>query len=97
VLGVYVRERGILTLQEAVRRITLLPAQRLGLTDRGRIAEGMRADLVVFDPATVRDRATFTEPHQYPEGILYVIVNGTLTVDDGTFIDARPGMVLRRR
>jgi dihydroorotase/N-acyl-D-amino-acid deacylase len=97
VLGVYVRERGILTLQEAVRRITLLPAQRLGLTDRGRIGEGMRADLVVFDPATVRDRATFTEPHQYPEGIPYVIVNGTVTVDDGAFIDARPGMVLRRR
>jgi N-acyl-D-aspartate/D-glutamate deacylase len=57
----------------------------------------MRADLVVFDPATVRDRATFTEPHQYPEGIPYVIVNGTVTVDDGAFIDARPGMVLRRR
>jgi dihydroorotase/N-acyl-D-amino-acid deacylase len=97
VLGEYVRERGILSLQEAVRRITLLPAQRLGLTDRGRIAEGMRADLVVFDPATVRDRATFTEPHQYPQGIPYVIVNGTVAVDNGTFADVRSGMVLRRR
>jgi N-acyl-D-aspartate/D-glutamate deacylase len=56
----------------------------------------MRADIVVFDPATVRDRSTFTEPHQYPEGIRWVIVNGVVTVDDGRFVDARAGTVLRR-
>jgi dihydroorotase/N-acyl-D-amino-acid deacylase len=97
VLGDYVRDRGVLTLQEAVRRMTLLPAQRMGLTDRGRIVEGARADLVVFDAATVRDRATFAEPHQYPDGIPYVIVNGTFAVDAGVFVDARAGMVLRHR
>jgi dihydroorotase/N-acyl-D-amino-acid deacylase len=97
VLGEYVRERAVLPLQEAVRRMTLLPAERLGLTDRGRIGEGMRADVVVFDPATVRDRATFTDPHQYPDGIPWVIVNGTVTVADGRFDDARAGVVLRGR
>jgi N-acyl-D-amino-acid deacylase len=96
VLGVYVRERGVLTLEDAVRKMTLLPATRLGLTDRGRVAAGMRADLVVFDPATVTDRATFQEPHQYPDGIPYVVVNGSVTVDGGRFVDARAGRVLRR-
>src|SRR5690606_10352219 len=70
VLGHYVRDRGVLSLHEAVRRMTSLPAERMGLDDRGRIAEGMHADVVVFDAATVRDRATFAEPHQYPEGIV---------------------------
>jgi N-acyl-D-amino-acid deacylase len=96
VLGHYVRERGVLSLTEAVRRMTSLPADRMGLDDRGRIAEGMRADIVMFDPATVRDRATFAEPHQYPEGIPWVIVNGVVTVDEGRFSDERAGMVLRR-
>ena len=95
VLGEYVRERGTLTLEEAVRRMTGLPADRLGLTDRGRIAEGRRADIVIFDPGTVRDRATFAQPHQYPEGIPYVIVNGAVTVDGGRFMDLRPGTILR--
>lgn len=96
VLGYWVRERGVLTLEEAVRKMTSLPAWRLGLTDRGRVAEGLVADLVVFDPATVSDRATFEEPHQYPVGIPYVIVNGTPVVDGGAFTDARPGQALRR-
>jgi N-acyl-D-amino-acid deacylase len=96
VLGAYVRERGVLTLPEAIRKMTTLPADRLGLADRGRIAEGAYADLVVFDPATVIDRATFTEPHQYPEGIPWVIVNGQVTVDNGAFQDVRAGRVLRR-
>lgn len=97
VLGHYVRERGVLSLPEAVRKMTALPAKRLGLTDRGRIAEGLVADLTIFDPATVRDRATFTAPHQYPEGIPYVIVNGVPVVDRGAFTAARPGRVLRRQ
>ncbi|MBR9989700.1 MAG: D-aminoacylase [Gemmatimonadetes bacterium] len=97
VLGEYVRERGVLTLHEAVRRMTSLPAERLGLDDRGRIAEGMYADVVVFDPATIRDRATFAEPHQYPDGIAWVIVNGIVAVADGSFRGTRAGLVLRRQ
>jgi dihydroorotase/N-acyl-D-amino-acid deacylase len=96
VLGVYVRERGVLTLEEAVRKMTSLPADRLGLGDRGRLVEGAWADLVVFDPARVIDRATFEEPHAYPEGIPYVFVNGVPVVDNGAFRDVRPGRVLRR-
>ncbi|HXF95696.1 MAG TPA: D-aminoacylase [Gemmatimonadales bacterium] len=96
VLGTYVREKGLLTLEEAVHKMTGLPAGRLGLAERGRIAEGVMADLVVFDPATVRDRATFEDPHRYPEGILYVLVNGVPVVDGGRFTDARPGRALRR-
>lgn len=96
VLGRYVRERGVLTLEDAVRKMTGLPAWRVGLTDRGRLAEGLRADVVVFDPRTVLDRATFESPHQYPDGIPYVIVNGVVVVDGGRFTDARPGRVLRR-
>jgi N-acyl-D-amino-acid deacylase len=96
VLGVYVRELGVLSLEEAVRKMTSLPADRMGLAERGRIREGAFADLVVFDPATVADRATFVEPHQYPEGIPWVVVNGVVTVEDGVFRDLRPGRVLRR-
>ncbi len=95
VLGHYVRERGVLTLEEAVRKMTSLPADRLGMTDRGRIREGLRADIVVFDPETVIDRATFEDPHQYPDGIPWVIVGGTVTVEEGRFLDLRPGRVLR--
>ena len=96
VLGEYVREKRVLTLEQAVRKMTAMPAARLGLTDRGRIAEGMHADLVVFDPATVQDRATFTDPHQYPAGVPYVLVNGRLAVDQERFTDVRAGTVLRR-
>jgi dihydroorotase/N-acyl-D-amino-acid deacylase len=96
VLGRYVRERQVLTLEEAVHKMTGMPAKRLGLRDRGQVAEGMYADLVVFDPATVEDRATFENPHQYPVGIGYVLVNGVAVVDGGKFTDARPGLVLRR-
>ena len=96
VLGHYVREEGVLSLPEAVHKMTELPAERLGLDNRGRIAEGMMADLVVFDPETVIDKATFEEPHQYPEGIPYVIVNGAVAVDEGRFTDVRAGQVLRR-
>lgn len=96
VLGHYVREEGVLTLPEAIRKMTWLPASRLGLKDRGQVKEGWIADLVLFDPDTVIDRATFESPHQYPDGIPYVMVGGSLAVDGGRFVDARSGRVLRR-
>jgi dihydroorotase/N-acyl-D-amino-acid deacylase len=95
VLGHYARDRGVITLEEAVRKMTSLPADRLGLEDRGRIRENAWADIVVFDATTVADMATFEEPHQYPVGIPYVIVNGVLVVDSGRASPARPGQVLR--
>lgn len=96
VLGRYVRERGVLTLEDAVRKMTALPAARMGLRMRGQIREDWFADLVVFHPATVSDRATFEEPHQYPVGIEWVIVNGVPAVEAGVFRDVRAGRVLRR-
>ena len=96
VLGRYVRERNVLTLEAAIHKMTGLPAARMGFADRGCVAEGAFADLVVLDPRAVRDRATFEAPHQYPEGIAYVLVNGVAVVADGEFTDARPGRVLRR-
>jgi N-acyl-D-aspartate/D-glutamate deacylase len=96
VLGVYVRERGVLALEEAVRKMTSLPAARLGLTSRGRLAEGLVADITIFDARTVKDLATFQAPHQYPVGIPWVIVAGVPVVDGGNFTAHRPGKVLRR-
>ncbi len=93
-LGRYVREKGLLRLEEAVRKMTWLPAQRLGLADRGRIAEGLAADLVVFDPERIIDRATYERPRQYPEGIEHVIVNGEIVVEYGEHTGRRPGQVL---
>ncbi len=95
VLGRYVRELKVLSLPEAVRKMTSLPAARMGLTDRGTIAVGLMADLVVFDPKTVADRATFTQPHQYPVGIPHVVVNGQVEVENGAMTSARAGRVLR--
>lgn len=94
VLGVYVREQHVLTLEDAVRKMTSYPAQRLRLEDRGIIRPGMKADVVVFDPATVRDRATFENPHQYAEGFSTVIVNGRVVFENGAMTAARPGVVL---
>ena len=97
VLGRYVREEpSVLSLEAAVRKMTGLPAERLTLRDRGLVAEGLVADLALFDPDTVIDRATFEDPHQYPVGIPYVFVNGTPVVDGGVHTGARPGRVLRR-
>ena len=76
--------------------MTGMPAKRLGLADRGTIAEGMKADMVVFDSEKVIDKATFENPHQYPEGIDYVLVNGVLAVDKGEFKDHRSGNVLKK-
>ena len=96
VLGEYVRERGVLDLETAVHKMTSMPARRMGLGERGEVREGWFADLVVFDPETVTDRATFEEPHQYPDGIPWVFVNGVAQVEDGAFMDRRPGRVLRK-
>ncbi len=96
VLGEYVRDEGVLTLEDAIHRMTGMPARRMGMLDRGRVAEGLHADLVVFDRGTIADRATFSDPHQYPAGIDHVIVNGVTVVDGGEFTDARAGRVLRR-
>jgi N-acyl-D-amino-acid deacylase len=97
ILGHFVRERGTLRLEEAVRRMTSLPAQRLGLADRGLVRPGLWADLVVFDPARIADRATYAEPRQHPVGIDLVVVNGAIAARDGRPTGARAGHVLRRR
>ena len=95
VLGRYVRERRVLTLEEAVRKMTALPAERLGIAQRGRLAQGWYADVVVFDPATVTDAATFERPHQYAVGVPYVIVNGRFAVDGGASTGVLAGRALR--
>ena len=94
VLGRYVRERHTLTLEDAVHKMSGLPAQRLKLYDRGLIRPGMKADLSVFDPATVADTATFEKPHQYAVGFKYVLVNGKIVIDDGKLTSERPGRIL---
>jgi N-acyl-D-aspartate/D-glutamate deacylase len=93
VLAVYVRERNLITLEDAVRKMTSLPAQRLYLLDRGMLEPGLKADVAVFDPAHVRDAATFERPHQYADGFSYVIVNGQLVFEGGAMTSARPGKV----
>jgi N-acyl-D-amino-acid deacylase len=97
VLGRYARDDKVLALEQAVNKMTGMPAARLGLRDRGILRTGTYADVVVFDPARVRDRATFEVPHQYPAGIEFVLVNGVVEVDSERFVDARGGRVLRRR
>ena len=94
VLGVYVREKRVISLEEAVRKMTSFPAQRLGLGDRGLLRPGMKADIAIFDPATVRDLATFEKPHQYATGFSLVIVNGQIVFQSGAMTAARPGKVL---
>jgi N-acyl-D-amino-acid deacylase len=95
-LAHYIRERKIVDLAAGIRKMTSLPAEQSGLNDRGRIAKGKKADLVVFDPAKVQDTATFDSPHQYPTGIAHVFVNGIQVVKDGNHTGARPGKVLRK-
>jgi N-acyl-D-amino-acid deacylase len=93
-LGRYVRDEKIIPLEEAIRRLTGLPAENLELDRRGFLREGMFADVVVFDPATIADRATFENPHQYAVGVRHVFVNGTQVLKDGEHTDARPGRVV---
>jgi len=97
VLSKYVRQDKTLTLPEAIRKMTAMPAQRLGLVDRGVLKLGMSADITVFDPQTVEDKATVAEPRQYPKGIPYVFVNGQIAVREGRWTGALAGKVLRKR
>jgi N-acyl-D-aspartate/D-glutamate deacylase len=96
VLGHYVRERKLLDLPTAVRKMTSMPADQAGLRDRGRVGRGQKADLVAFDAATVKDLATFEDPHRYATGFRHVLVNGVAVVQGGQQTSARSGRVLRR-
>jgi N-acyl-D-amino-acid deacylase len=95
VLGHYVRELHVITLEDAVRKMTSLPAQTFGFRDRGMVREGFAADLVIFDDATVGDKATFADPHQFPTGISFVIVNGEVVFANGQMTGKRPGVALK--
>lgn len=97
VLAEYVRNRGVITLEDAIRRMTSLPARTFGFQDRGLLREGYAADLVLFDPAKVQDKATFPEPHQYTEGMDLVVINGKVAVENSNALDTMAGRVLRRR
>ena len=97
VLGPYVREKKIISLEEAVRRMTSLPAGKFQLRDRGILQEGMAADIVIFNETTVGDAATYTDPHLYSNGVEWVIVNGIPTLEKGTHNGTRAGMVLRKQ
>jgi N-acyl-D-amino-acid deacylase len=92
----FVRERQILDLPQAIRKVTSFPAGILGLKDRGTLRQGAWADMVLLDPEGVADKATYEEPEQYPEGIPYVFVNGELVVDQGEFTGKLPGRALRK-
>ena len=96
VLGKYVRDEGIITLEDGVRKMTSMAADKLGLIDRGVLAEDKAADITIFDAATVSDKATFEAPHQYPTGIAYVIVNGRIVVEQGEQRPIFPGHVLQK-
>src|SRR5919197_1582758 len=95
VLGRYVRDERVIPLEEAIRRLTALPAGNLGLTDRALLEPGYFADIVVFDPDRIEDHATYDDPHRYASGVLHVAVNGTLVVRDGEHTGALPGRVVR--
>jgi N-acyl-D-aspartate/D-glutamate deacylase len=95
VLGEYVRNRGLLRLEDAVRKMTSLSAAKLGITDRGLLRPGDFADVTIFDLERIADRATYTEPFQYAEGVEYVVVNGKLVLDKGKHTHERPGRALR--
>ena len=96
ILGQFVRDEGLLSLEESIRRMTSAPAARLGLRERGTLRDGAVADLVIFDPATVRSNATYDEPRRFPDGIETVIVNGEVVVDGGTHTGRTPGRALHR-
>ncbi len=96
VLGYFARDKGLMPLETAVWKMTGFPAERLGLADRGRLAAGLAADIVVFDPATVADKATYADPHRFPQGIEMVIVNGQVIVEGNANTGTKPGKVLRR-
>ena len=95
VLSRYVREQQLITLEDAIRKMTSLPAQTFGFRDRGLLREGFAADIVIFDEQTIADQATFEKPHQFPSGINFVLVNGQVVVENGQLNSARPGVALR--
>jgi N-acyl-D-amino-acid deacylase len=95
-LALYVRERKAVTLEHAVRSMTSLPATVFGMHDRGMLREGAAADVLVFDPAKVVEKSTYVDPHQHAEGMAYVLVNGVVVIDNGTFTDKLPGRLLRK-
>ena len=97
VLGKYVREMGVITLEEAIRRMTSLPAEKFNLKNRGLIKEDYIADIIIFDENEVTDMANYTEPHQYAKGFKYVWVNGALTINEGVHIGTRKGMAIRNK
>jgi quercetin dioxygenase-like cupin family protein len=94
VLGLYVRDKKLLSLETAVQKMSAFPAQRLGMADRGVLRTGMKADIAVFDPSTIRDLATFEKPHAYAEGVTHVIINGQVAFENGKMTTARPGRIL---
>jgi N-acyl-D-amino-acid deacylase len=96
-LGRYVRDEKLVPLEEAIRRLTSFPAENLGLDHRGRLAPGYFADVVVFDPATIADRATYENPHRYAVGVRHVLVNGVPVLRDGEHTGALPGRALMHR
>jgi N-acyl-D-aspartate/D-glutamate deacylase len=97
VLGRYVREEKVLTLEEAIRKMTSANAAKVGIFDRGILRPGMMADIAIFDAARVIDNATFEKPHQYATGVEFVMVNGTIVLDRGRHTGARPGAILKRK
>jgi N-acyl-D-amino-acid deacylase len=97
ILARFVREEKLLKVEEAVKKMTHLPASRFRLEDRGLLRKGKAADIVIFDPLRVQDKATFDNPHQYPVGIPYVMVNGKLVIERGEHTGSRPGKILRNK
>jgi N-acyl-D-amino-acid deacylase len=95
ILGRWVRDEKLISMEEAIRKMTSFPAQILGIKDRGIIKEEMWADITIFNPETVMDKATYENPLQYPDGIKYVLVNGKIVIDDGEHTGQLPGKVLR--
>jgi N-acyl-D-amino-acid deacylase len=94
-LGKYVRDEKVIPLEEAIRRLTSLPAETLKIADRGQLTDGYYADIAIFDPATIADKATFEKPHQYSVGMVHVLVNGVPVVTDGKHTGATPGRAVR--
>ena len=97
ILGMYVRQERLLSIEEAVRKMTSFPAQKFGLWKKGIVREGMDADLVIFDPDTIAERSTFQEPHQYPVGLPYVILNGQVVVDQDRYTGKLAGRVVKKQ
>ncbi|MBM4325006.1 MAG: amidohydrolase family protein [Deltaproteobacteria bacterium] len=96
VLGKYVREEKIFSLEEAIRKMTSLPAQKFGLQGRGMIAKGMIADLVIFNPATIEEKSTYLNPHEKPEGIEYVLIGGSIVLERTNLLNSQQGRVIRK-